>query len=157
MWTRRTVLLCTFISAFMLAAGSAAAQTKRVGVRAGVSADPEQFYFGVHVDAGEIVDRFWFRPNVEAGFGDNATVVGLNGEFVYLLKVNSRDWTPYVGGGPAVVIRSFDRGPGNDRDTDAGPGFNFVGGIQLRKGFLAEIKAGLADSPGFKFGVGWTW
>ena len=54
MWTRRTVLLCTFISAFILAAGSAAAQTKRVGVRAGVSADPEQLR-SLPVDLGAAI------------------------------------------------------------------------------------------------------
>jgi hypothetical protein len=53
-------------------------------------------------------------------------------------------------------VRSFRAGP-NERDTDIGPGFNFVGGIQQPKGLLAEIKIGVLDSPDFKLGIGWTW
>ena len=156
MWTRLTVLSSVLVFLFMFGAGTAAAQVHGVGVRGGISADPEQVYFGAHVDVTEIVERFWFRPNAEFGFGDGVRLVSLNGEFVYLISIKSREWTPYVGGGPAMLIRSFRAGP-NDRDTDVGPGFNFVGGVQQRKGFLAEIKVGAFDSPGFKLGVGWTW
>lgn len=156
MWTRLTVLSSVLIFMYMFGAGSAAAQNHGVGLRAGISADPEQVYFGAHVDLKEIAERFWFRPNAEFGFGDGVRLASLNGEFVYLISVKSREWTPYVGGGPAMLIRSFRAGP-NDRDTDVGPGFNFVGGVQQRKGFLAEIKVGAFDSPGFKLGVGWTW
>ena len=154
---RRMALSGLFTSVLVLAvAGSAAAQSERpVGIRAGVSADPEQFYFGAHMDVAEIVRDFWFRPNVEVGVGDNTTVLAFNGEFVYLVAVRSREWRPYVGGGPGIVIATVGPGPGN-RDTDAGPGFNFVGGVQHRRGFLAEIKVGAFDSPGFKIGVGWT-
>jgi hypothetical protein len=120
--------------------------------------DPDQVYIGAHVDVSEIVDRFWFRPNVEVGFNDDGVLAGFNGEFVYLFTERTREWIPYVGGGPALVIRSFRRGPpGSDRDTDVGPGFNFVGGIQKRRGLLAEIKIGAIDSPDFKLGIGWTW
>jgi len=145
-------LLLVFL--FVISAGTASAQSN-VGVRAGISADPEQFYFGAHVNAAEIVKYFWFRPNAEVGFGDSQTVATLNGEFVYLLR-QKKDWTPYFGGGPAIVIRSFRNGPGA-RNTDSGPGFNFVGGVQKTKGLMAEVKLGVLDSPGFKLGIGWTW
>src|SRR5262249_23435320 len=124
------------------------------GVRAGVSADPDQFYVGAHVDVKEVIDRFWFRPNVEVGFSDGLTVSTFNGEFVYLAKIKSRKWTPYFGGGPALVLARSGNSAGHH--THVGPGFNFVGGIQQQKGLLAEIKIGAGDSPGFKLGVGWT-
>jgi hypothetical protein len=127
----------------------------RSGVRAGISADPEQFYIGGHVDLKEVVERFWFRPNVEVGFGDGLTLATFNGEFVYLLKARTKEWTPYFGGGPAFVLGTFHNASG--RHTDTGPGFNFVGGIQQQKGWLAEVKIGAMDSPSFKLGVGWTW
>ena len=134
---------------------NAAAEDHGVGIRGGISADPEQVYFGAHVDLKEVVERFWFRPNVEIGVGDGLTLATFNGEFVYLLRVKAKEWTPYVGGGPAMVIRSAHSDHGGD--TGVGPGLNFVGGIQQRKGLLAEIKIGAFDSPGFKFGIGWTW
>lgn len=153
---RRHLLLLLCVSLGIgVSARSAAAEDHRVGVRAGISADPEQFYFGAHVDLKEVTDRFWFRPNVELGVGDGLTLATFNGEFVYLLRVKSREWTPYVGGGPGLVIRSVHSG--RSEDTGAGPGFNFVGGVQQNRGLLAEIKVGAFDSPGFKLGIGWTW
>ena len=143
---------------FLFAMESPASAQSRAGVRVGVSVDPDQFYFGGHVDVSEVVENFWFRPNVEVGVGHHRTLVGLNGEFVYLINQRRREWTPYVGGGPAFVIRSFRTGPpGSDRETDVGGGFNFVFGIQQTRGLLAEIKIGAIDSPDFKLGVGWTW
>jgi hypothetical protein len=127
---------------------------KGVGVRAGVSIDPEQFYFGGHVMTGPVVDRLWFRPNVEIGVGDNSTGVALNGEFVYWQPLQRRDANVYFGGGPALNI--FSVGPSRSRDTSAGPGFNFVIGLAERRGWFAEIKIGALDSPRFKIGVGYT-
>jgi len=139
----------------MVAAGTASAQSKGIGIRAGVSAEPDQFYIGAHMNVTEIVENFWFRPNAEVGFGNHLTLLTLNPEFVYNLRIKSKDWTPYLGGGPSLLIGSVDTGSG--RNTDTGGGFNFVGGIQQRKGFMAEIKIGAFDSPDFKLGVGWTW
>ena len=141
---------------FIVLVSAVAAQAQaRVGVRAGISVDPEQFYIGGHADVAEIVDRFWFRPNMEIGFGDSRTLFALNGEFVYKLAMTKKEWTPYFGGGPGLVIQSHhgDQSGG----TDVGPGFNFVGGIEKRKGLLAEIKFGILDNPSFKLGIGWAW
>ena len=155
MWTRRTVVSLMFLVTFVVAAGTASAQSKGIGIRAGVSSEPDQFYIGAHMNVTEIVENFWFRPNAEVGFGNHLTLLTLNPEFVYNLRIKSKDWTPYLGGGPSLLIGSFDTP--NGRDTDTGGGFNFVGGIQQRKGFMAEIKIGAFDSPDFKLGVGWTW
>jgi hypothetical protein len=138
---------------FLLTVDSASAQSG-VGLLAGISADPEQVYFGGHIDAAEITNKFWFRPSVEIGFGDSRTLVGLNAEFVYRPSTR-KEWNPYFGGGPAAVIQTFRAGPGHD--THFGPGFNFVAGVEQRMGFLAEVKIGVLDSPGFKLGVGWNW
>src|SRR5262245_33431318 len=59
------VILCT-------ASGAWAQEGARgLGLRAGVGIDPTQFYFGGHITAGPVVEKLWFRPNVEVGFGDN--------------------------------------------------------------------------------------
>lgn len=155
MWTRRTWVSLMFLSAFMLAAGSASAQ-QGFGVRAGASATPDQFYLGAHVDVKEIVERFWFRPNAEVGLGNGLTLFSLNGEFVYDVPLKSSTrWVPYFGGGPAFLIGTASTPLG--RITDTSGGFNFVGGMRQRKGFMGEIKIGAFDSPDFKMGVGWTW
>jgi hypothetical protein len=125
----------------------AAAQT--IGVRAGVSGDPDQFYAGIHAELGPVADQLWFRPNLEVGVGDSVTTTAVNFEFAYRLHLRRSEWQPYVGGGPALVLY---RAHG---DTNAQGGFNILLGIQHERGFFTELKVGFADSPSVKFGVGY--
>jgi len=90
-----------------------------------------------------------FRPNLEVGVGDEATLITVNFEFAYRIPVNKKPWSVYVGGGPALVISN------SHDDTDAGGGFNILLGVAHRRGLFTEIKVGVIDSPGFKFGVGY--
>ena len=155
MFRRSTWVCLLFLSAFVLAAGTAHAQSG-FGLRAGASSTPDQFYFGAHVDVKELAENFWFRPNAEVGVGNGLTLFSLNGEFVYDFPLkSSRRWFPYVGGGPAFLIGTVKTPVG--RFTDTGGGFNFLGGIRQRMGFMGEIKIGAIDSPDFKMGIGWTW
>jgi hypothetical protein len=143
--------LSLFILAFCLspfAAADIAAQPLAVGIRAGASVDPDQFYFGGHVETRPLVERLHFRPNVEIGVGDDVTLVALNFELVYKFT-GRREWTPYVLGGPALNIVS------RDDNTDAAGGFNFGLGIEHRQGLFGEIKVGAIDSPDFKIGIGY--
>ncbi len=152
--SRARILAVLFLSGFvLLGAVDVATAQSRAGVRAGISADPDQVYFGAHVDAAEIANQLWFRPNVEIGFGHSRTLTTLNAEFVYRPTTRA-EWQPYFGGGPGMVLTTL-RGP--NRHTDVGPGFNFVAGLEQRKGLLAEIKIGAFDDPAFKLGIGWTW
>jgi len=139
----------SLLAAFcLLAAVPAAAQPLSVGVRAGASVDPDQFYFGAHVETRPLVDQIHFRPNVEIGVGDDTTLVAFNFDLAYKFEGNRR-WTPYVFGGPALnIINAHD-------DTDAAGGFNFGLGIEHRQGLFGELKVGVIDSPNFKIGIGY--
>jgi hypothetical protein len=143
-------LICAglFVTATMFTATDAAAQ--EVGARAGVSVEPDQFYFGAHVQTEPLIDRLRFRPNVEIGLGDDVTLVGFNVEFAYFFPTQS-PWQLYAGGGPALNIINV-----ND-DTEAEGGLNALVGIEHSKGLFFEFKVGAFDSPDFKFGVGYTW
>jgi hypothetical protein len=138
------VVLC--LSPFT--ATEVAAQPLSVGIRGGASVDPDQFYFGGHVETRPLVERLHFRPNVEIGVGDDVTLVAFNFELVYKFA-GRREWTPYVLGGPALNIVS------GDDNTDAAGGFNFGLGIEHRQGLFGEIKVGVIDSPDFKIGIGY--
>jgi hypothetical protein len=138
---------------FLLLSPSEAHAQRGVGVRTGISARPNQFFIGAHADVAPVLESVWFRPNAEAGFGDNTTTIAFNFEFVYWIPMQRR-WNVYVGGGPAAVITTFSR-PGG-RDSNAGPGFNLLLGLGQRRGFMGEIKVGALDSPDVKFTVGWT-
>ena len=127
-----------------------ASAQSRAGVRAGVSADPDQFFFGGHVETRPLIEHLTFRPNLEVGIGDDVTLVALNVEFAYWLPMAKRAWSVYFGAGPAANIYS------RDDDTDAGGGFNILVGAQHRQGLFTELKIGTMDSPDLKFTVGYT-
>jgi len=95
-----------------------------------------------------------FRPNIEIGFGDNATLVALNGEFVWPFEID-RGGSVYAGLGPAINIYSFDVGPTNNTEVEAG--LNFLVGYEFPEGYFVELKVGAIDSPDVKFGFGYTW
>lgn len=123
------------------------------GVRGGISVDPDQFYFGGHLETSPLIDRLYFRPNVEVGFGDDLTLIAANMEFVYKFSTR-RPWNIYAGGGPALNVYMFDGNGNDDSETDAG--MNVLVGVESARGLFFEFKMGLIDSPDFKFGVGWT-
>jgi hypothetical protein len=153
--TLRTMTCAAICGAALVTARPAAAQAlEEYGVRAGVSVDPDQFYFGGHIQTEPLIDRLHFRPNVEIGVGDNATLLGLNVEFAYFFPTRS-PWQLYAGGGPALNIINLDLEP--DDDTRSEAGLNVLVGVQHSKGLFFEFKVGAFDSPEFKFAVGYSW
>jgi hypothetical protein len=138
----------------MVSAGQAQAQD--IGGRLGVSGDPTQFYLGLHSDFGQVIPQLNFRPNFEAGFGDNVQVYAFNIEFVYPITLTgsaaNAPWKPYILAGPALVVAH--ESAGNVSATNTGGGFNIGFGLTHTRGPFTEIKIGVADSPSFKFGVG---
>ena len=84
------------------------------------------------------------------GFAKSALAANL--EFVYRHELPNSSWTMLAGGGPAANFYSFDNPFGDD--SDFGGGLNLLLGIEHSRGIFAEVKVGLIDSPGIKFGVG---
>ena len=153
--TKKTTVVHFLLAAAAAVLLPAVAAAQGPGIRGGVSIDPDQFYFGGHFETGELVDGVHFRPNVEAGLGNDLTLVALNFEFVYKFP-RRNGWRIYAGGGPGVNFYSFDRGPNRDRDTESEAGLNFLIGVEQESGLFFEFKVGALDSPELKFGVGWT-
>lgn len=144
------------LSTPVLAQGTAHIGYRGWGVRAGLSSDPDQFYGGFHWDLGEFARNVRFRPNVEIGIGDDATVVQGNADVHYVFS-KVQVWKPYVGGSAGVIWVDPDQG---DSDTDLA--VMGVGGVETKlksaTSFFIEGKVGLTnDEPDFKVGVGWTW
>lgn len=128
---------------------SSAAWAQDPGIRAGVSVEPDQLYFGGHLETSALVDRLHFRPNLEVGFDDDLTTLAANMEFVYKFPRRG-GWGLYAGAGPSLNIYMF-----NDQ-SDSEAGVNFLVGVEQRRGLFFEFKVGAIDSPDFKLGVGWT-
>ncbi len=155
--TRRVSLWCATAMAVMVAAGIASpASGQTMGLRAGASADPDQFYVGVHAETGHVADKIHFRPNVELGIGNDLTLVAANLEFIYRTPIQSSRWSVFVGGGPSANFYSYNRGAGRGDSTDVGGGLNVLLGLEHRDGLFTELKVGLIDSPSVKFGVGFS-
>lgn len=149
----RWVTGLSFVLGLVIFSSSPAA-AQDAGIRGGISIDPDQFYFGGHLETSPLVDRLYFRPNIEVGIGDDLTLIAANMEFVYKFTAR-RAWNLYAGAGPALNIYMFD-GPGdNDAETEAG--FNILVGVEQARGLFLEFKIGAIDSPEFKFGIGYTW
>jgi hypothetical protein len=151
--TRRggLILLAAGWITVVASVASASAQSGG-GVRAGLSADPDQFFFGGHYVTKPIWDQVRFQPNVEAGFGDDLTVVAFNVEFAYWMPIGT-DWHAYVGGGPAMNLFS---GNGKYNGEDVGAGLTILAGFRWRSGVFFEMKVGAFDSPDFKLAIGYT-
>lgn len=127
-----------------------AASAQTFGVRIGASADPDQFFFGGHAEWPPLVDRVYFRPNVEIGIGDDVTLAALNFEFVYKFENGRKPWNVYAGGGPALNLYF------SDPHDHAEGGFNLLLGIEHRRGLFGEVKVGTIESPDFKITVGYV-
>jgi len=121
------------------------------GMRAGLSADPDQFFVGMHYVTQPLTGMLRFQPNAEAGFGNDLTTVTFNGEAALWMKV-SPEWHVYVGGGPAMNLYRYS---GRNK-TDVDPGLNAIVGLRRRGGLFFELKVGAFDSPSVKLLVGYT-
>jgi hypothetical protein len=152
---RPALVAGAILFACVLFPAPAAAQAGGAGLRAGVSADPDQFVFGGHFDTGRLAGDLSFRPNLEVGVGDNLTTVTGNFEFVWWIPLRGSAASVYAGGGPAINFYRWD--DGDDSDTDTEPGFNLLVGLGHRSGLFGEFKIGLIDSPELKFTVGYSW
>ena len=147
----RNICLSFCLVVLACAAWPSAAAAQGLGVRAGASVDPDQFYFGGHYESRPLVEQLHFKPNVEIGVGDDVTTVGLNLEFVYKIPIDGSPWSLYAGGGPAVNFYSFN----NTSATEGG--LNVLVGVEAAQGLFFELKLGALDSPDVKVGVGYTW
>lgn len=159
--TKWTVWL--FLGAILAApAGAQNLGFHGLGPRVGLSVDPDQITGGIHFNLGEFVPNLRFQPTIEAGFGDDRTLVQVTIPVLYRFDVPG-NFTPYAGGGLGVAWVDFDddrNGPGRrgDRsDTDAAP--VGIGGIEwpLRGGndIFVELNVSRGDLPDVKVVLGW--
>ena len=149
-----------FIGVAILALGFAnvSAAQEQVGIRVGISGDPDQFVLGGHIETSPLLDRLVFRPNAEIGIGNDLVLIAFNLEFAYKIPLVDNPWTVYVGAGPALNILSFsdDGGRRGRDDTDVEGGFNILLGAEHGGGLFTEFKVGASNSPDLKFIVGYS-
>jgi hypothetical protein len=148
-----------------LCVGTASAQEfgfRGWGPRVGLADDPDQVVVGAHFDLGEFADHLRFVPNVEAGFGDDHTILSFTAPVHYRWEeLGETNVIPYAGGGVSVAwIHPDDDGPGNDDDDDLDLGLRAVGGAEWplaeRRAFFVELNVVFGDVHDFQVVAGWT-
>lgn len=148
--------------ALAMAGAPAAAQDlgyRGWGVRGGVSDDPDQIVLGAQADFGEFIPNLAFRPHLDLGLGDDATVLTLGLPVLYRLPVEG-SFTVYGGGGVAVGLVDLDDEEGRraDEGTEVEIAPLLSAGIEwpVGRGDLGvELNAAGGDLPGLKLVAVW--
>ncbi len=149
---RRSLALLLLVLALPCAARASSFST--FGPHFGFSTDPSQLVVGGHLQMGDVAPHLDFVPSIDLGFGDNVTVLSLNGDFHYRLEVSGARWQPYVGGGVSLHHASS-----NGYSSTVGAGsFIFGADVPTQSGsrFFVEGKLGIGDGPTFKALAGWS-
>jgi hypothetical protein len=121
---RRILLALALVAA--LPAAALAESFATYGPHFGFSTSPDQFVVGGQLQWGDIAPSLDFVPSLDLGFGDNETIISINGDFHYRLDTGTK-WQPYLGGGVGVHFVSIDNaGPGID-DSRTDSGGHFIG------------------------------
>ena len=92
-------LACVSVAILTLAFANLSAAQEHVGIRVGISGDPDQFVFGGHIETAPLMDRLVFRPNAEIGLGSDLVLMAFNLEFAYKIPLEDSPWTILRRGG----------------------------------------------------------
>ncbi len=161
----KTRHFCPMLLAAGMAAGTALGQEIEVrsyGLRGGINMNPDQFNFGVHIDAGSLAPRVRFQPSFELGLGNGVTLASANFDAHYLFT--ARRFRPYAGGGLGVNFIDVTSGMGRG-GLNIEPVLNVVGGLEWgapRPGsrafrrYLLEARVGMGDTPELKLVAGFS-
>jgi len=155
---RRSLLALALLA--VLPALSFAGPFTAYGPEFGFTSGPDQFFVGGHLKWAGVADQLDFVPGIDLSFGDNSTIVSLNGDFHYRFATKT-SWRPYLGGGVGIHFVSVDNnGPSPDNNDTATGGHFIAGADVLAKGgsrFFTELKLGFSDnSPDMKVCAGFN-
>jgi hypothetical protein len=115
-----------------------------------------QLHVGAHLKMGELFPGVYFTPNIEAGFGDNLTLIALNGDLAYsFTELVAFPWNLSAGGSLGFYYLDPKFG-----DTDTQLGVSALVGLERTLAndhqVLLEFRVGVMDSPDYKITVGYT-
>jgi hypothetical protein len=154
---RRSLLALALLA--VLPALSFAGPFTAYGPQFGFTSSPDQFFIGGHLKWGGVAQQLDFVPGIDLGFGDNSTIVSLNGDFHYRLATKTT-WRPYLGAGVGIHFVSEDNsGPTTDNSNTVTGGQFIAGADVLAKGgsrFFTELKLGFNNSPDMKVVAGFN-
>lgn len=137
----RKLVFPLMIASLMMASPSAGVDGD---LRAALYTDDDAVGVGAGILAGVADSHSWFfNPNVEAAFGDDANIMSLNGDVHYDFA-DTEDVTFWLGGGPAVIMTD----PEGDGDSDTDAGLNLLTGLGDKDGSIrpyAQLRGLISD------------
>ena len=144
---RWAVLLASALVLLALGTASASAQTItlqssrwQIGFTGGASIDPEQGVIGVFWRSPEIGRRLHIRPGIDGGFGNDLRLGTINIDFIARIPLGNSGWDLVQGGGPTIVLASFDAFGASETELSAGG--SYIIGFGHDSGFLMEFRIG---------------
>jgi len=161
---KKMLLVLSIITALMFVTAPGYADMRDmktgIGMRAGLSLDPDQFVIGAQAMMGAVKGKIDFSPSLDFGTGDNLSLIAINLEgTLNLVSPPGAKFIFYLGGGPTAVFYSPDGG-----DSDSEVGLSLTGGIKIAAGqknfYNVKAMIGLGDIPeikilfGYMFGLG---
>jgi hypothetical protein len=155
---RTLVTLALVSTLIILNTGSALALGLPIGPRVGYTSwdGIQQMHFGAHAKTGDLFPNVELTPGIEMGFGDDVTLITLNGDLVYRFTELSTDPWGFNAGG-SLSLNYIDH---KLSDGNLDLGFSGLIGVTRKLGngneLLAEIRLGILDSPDFKATIGYT-
>ena len=159
---QRLVVCCALGVLLPLTALAQGPVVNSYGLRAGFSTSPDQLLLGGQMSISEVAPNLSFDPNIDLGFGDNATIIAFNLDMHYHFDITGSTWRPYVGAGAGINWIQVDLPPGvsDDSFTRVSGSFILGAGVPTQSGsrFFSELKVGLGDSStaDLKLLVGWN-
>lgn len=160
MFRKLFAIAAVALVAGLVPAAAHAANVTSFGPRFGVSLDPDQLVLGGQLVVADVAPNISLVPNLELGFGDDVTVISLNGDMLYHFALQGTDWTPYAGLGIGVNWFSQDLPAPAEDISDTEVGLNVVLGTDVPTGrgnaFFAELRFGVGDIPEIKIMAGWN-
>jgi hypothetical protein len=151
-------LICLMI--LSISAVQATARSHPLGVRGGLSFEPDQAFIGIHTQLEKPSPDWVLIPSAEIGFGNDVTLFSLALAGRYLIHGhNMADFKPFVGGEAGFNSYHFDNGNFSSTNTELALGV--LGGLEKRldqrRNLFFEIRLGLTDyAPDIKLAVGLT-
>lgn len=98
------------------------------------------------------------RPSVDLGLGNGIRLVSLNGDVLYRFSATG-SLRPFLGGGPALVLKDVTDGVGEAEGWNAALAAHLLAGLEWSPAgaghsYLLESRGGFGDTADLKLTIG---
>jgi len=137
------ICMATILIAALSSGSEARGGRDGLGLRAGLTTDPDQFVIGAQAEFGPVLSSSYLVPSLDLGLDDRTTVVANVDLRFYLIPLPETGIYFYGSAGPTVVL-----------SPDSDMGLSLTAGVHIpmknRRRYNVEVRFGLGDIPELK-------